>query len=601
MNNLIEKYNNYEQIEKELDEYDNFTNAPSYRKLRGIFSDIHEEEIFNKFCKLIADDILNLHKELSGYQDGNIKKLDVFKKFSKFNDKRQKCLLSKVEEVTSFLNYKCNLDLFTDQVKEIITDLVYNKIINKYIRYSRNCNEFYGNGRYKFIKNYSVYIFIIDALELFDIIENIIGDRYKERESRMRLSEAGMAKFKNIPEPIKFDEILDGKLIILRKEIVKIVNNKEKIIKTPVLYKIDKTIHNKLEVIKQVNKINSNNKVCVKAENLEIVTKKDNNVIDDIFAFNLNNYINLIELVCETNSNVNYINYYNKLINDTNLLSVTIRDENLDTPLYNLMDFKDFKRKNIGLGELVPNIISPKEKYFKFDKLSFSINRKSLYRVYSRGEWRYNGRWYGSFIQNMPKSFRKHIYLNDSTKPLVGLDYSGLHPRMAYHIQGIPYADDPYIIDGYGQDYRDHFKIVTLIAMNAANWNDAVVTIMKNLAEEELAYLTHEETSVLLKAFVHHHKPIKHYICSDFGITGMNIDGDIMEDLLYELMIKRGIVVLPVHDELLCHDTPDTIRIVKQQMVDSYRKVMKSVLKKNGVLKKYDDLPDHITPVIKQG
>lgn len=599
MNNLIEKYNNYEQIEKELDEYDSFTNAPSYRKLRGIFLYTHEEEKFNNLCKLIADDILNLHKELSGYQDGNIKKLDVFKKLSKFNDKRQKCLLSKVEEVTSFLNYQYNLDLFTDQVKEIITNLVYSKIINKYSRYSRNSNEFYGIGRYKFIKNYSVYIFIIDALELFDIIENIIGDRYKERESRMRLSEAGMSKFKTIPEPIKFDEIQDGKLVILRKEIVKTSNNKEKIIKVPVLYRIDKTIRKKHEVISQVNKIYSNNNVYVKTDNLKIVTKKDNNVIDDLFAFNLNNYINLIELVCETNSNVNYINYYNKPIKDTNLLSVTIRDENLDTPLYKPMGFQSFNRKNIELGELAPDNISHNEKYFKFDKLSFTINRKSLYRVYSRGDWRYNGRWYGSFIQNMPKSFRKHIYLNDGTKPLVGLDYSGLHPRMAYHIQGLPYTDDPYIIDGYGQDYRDHFKVVTLIAMNAANWNDAVVTIMKNLAEEEISDLTHAETSVLLKAFVHHHKPIRHYICSDFGITGMNIDGDIMEDLLYELMIKKGIVVLPVHDELLCHDTLDTIRIVKQQMVDSYRKVMTSVLRKNGILKKGADLPDYITPIIK--
>ena len=61
-------------------------------------------------------------------------------------------------------------------------------------------------------------------------------------------------------------------------------------------------------------------------------------------------------------------------------------------------------------------------------------------------------------------------------------------------------------------------------------------------------------------------------------------------------MLKQGITVLGIHDELLCH--ADNMETVKKQMVLSYRKIMKRALTENGKLGKNDPLPEHIQPVI---
>ena len=102
-----------------------------------------------------------------------------------------------------------------------------------------------------------------------------------------------------------------------------------------------------------------------------------------------------------------------------------------------------------------------------------------------------------------------------------------------------------------------------------------------------------------MNAFKKHHKGIENYICSDFGIKAMYYDSLIMEDCLTQLMLRKGIVVLPEHDELFCPH--DKINIVKDQMAESYCKVMKTALIENKVLTKSQPLPDHIKPVITLG
>jgi len=47
---------------------------------------------------------------------------------------------------------------------------------------------------------------------------------------------------------------------------------------------------------------------------------------------------------------------------------------------------------------------------------------------------------------------RKYIYINDSASPLVSLDFSAMHPRLAYNLENEACDNDPYIIEGYGED-----------------------------------------------------------------------------------------------------------------------------------------------------
>ena len=111
--------------------------------------------------------------------------------------------------------------------------------------------------------------------------------------------------------------------------------------------------------------------------------------------------------------------------------------------------------------------------------MCFEINKKSIFRVYSRNLWSCHGRWYGGLQINLPKTCRKNIYLNDSDEPFARLDFKAMHPRLAYSLKGISYYDAPYIINGYGNEYRKIFKKVTLIAFNAEDEKSTVIAIYK--------------------------------------------------------------------------------------------------------------------------
>ena len=69
-----------------------------------------------------------------------------------------------------------------------------------------------------------------------------------------------------------------------------------------------------------------------------------------------------------------------------------------------------------------------------------------------------------------------------------------------------------------------------------------------------------------------------------------------MEDCLRTLLVNDGIVILPVHDELLCPF--DKVDAVKEQMIKSYRKILRLALIDNGNLNKNEPLPEDLVPVI---
>jgi len=128
------------------------------------------------------------------------------------------------------------------------------------------------------------------------------------------------------------------------------------------------------------------------------------------------------------------------------------------------------------------------------------------------------------------------------------------------------------------------------------------MAISEKLRSNGIADLKYSEVKILLDDFVQSHLKISNYICSDFGIKAMYYDGLIIEDCLRELMIKKGkkgIPILPIHDELLC--PVESVDVVKEQMVLSYRKVLKNALVSSGKMAKDDPLPNDLCPIIKQG
>lgn len=131
-------------------------------------------------------------------------------------------------------------------------------------------------------------------------------------------------------------------------------------------------------------------------------------------------------------------------------------------------------------------------------------------------------------------------------------------------------------------------------------YQGALQSIKDNICEDGSVTYTHAKAAFY--AFIEKHKDIENYICSDFGIKGMYLDSLIMDDCLYELMVKprQGVTIWPVHDELLCPADPDIVKLVMDQMVKSYRKVVKNALVQGNKLKKNEVLPEWVKPSIKR-
>jgi len=138
-----------------------------------------------------------------------------------------------------------------------------------------------------------------------------------------------------------------------------------------------------------------------------------------------------------------------------------------------------------------------------------------------------------------------------------------------------------------------------LISLNAANKNSAAKAIQKKFRKKHQLKITQKNCHILLDDFAGQHEIIKDTaLFKDFAIDAMWLDSQIIEDCLIELMLKKGIVLLPLHDELMCPDDHDIIAVVEEQMILSYRKILKQALVKKNFLKPDEPLPEKIKPVI---
>ncbi len=63
-------------------------------------------------------------------------------------------------------------------------------------------------------------------------------------------------------------------------------------------------------------------------------------------------------------------------------------------------------------------------------------------RIFSRGFWSLNGRFYGGWWQLIPNALRKEIYINDT--PNVEVDFKGLHISILSAEKGVIIEGDLY-------------------------------------------------------------------------------------------------------------------------------------------------------------
>ncbi|BDQ33594.1 hypothetical protein [Pseudodesulfovibrio portus] len=176
-----------------------------------------------------------------------------------------------------------------------------------------------------------------------------------------------------------------------------------------------------------------------------------------------------------------------------------------------------------------------------------------LHRVFNV-TFEFGGRFYGTWIQNIPSELRAYVTINGV--PVQEVDYKGLHPTMLYIEEGAPMVGDPYLIPGYGQPYRDLIKVFFLIMFNAESDTKAVEGIRGEVhGNPELLRRYHEcmTDDFLYQALddiSRHHAPIAHHIASGVGKRLQRLDSEMMEMVMLDLM-RKGILAIPIHDSLL--------------------------------------------------
>lgn len=172
-------------------------------------------------------------------------------------------------------------------------------------------------------------------------------------------------------------------------------------------------------------------------------------------------------------------------------------------------------------------------------------------RIHNR-DFDRGGRFYpmGTSWQNIKSQARRALTIDG--EPVVELDFKTLHPAILYAEAKAPMPRDCYAIEGWP---RDLVKVAMLTLINARTVQAARLSIANSDRMAQRAVPGSQEAigyaSALIDAIKRAHGPIAAAFHSDAGARLMRIDSDLAEAVMHELILKNGIVTLPVHDSFL--------------------------------------------------
>jgi hypothetical protein len=203
----------------------------------------------------------------------------------------------------------------------------------------------------------------------------------------------------------------------------------------------------------------------------------------------------------------------------------------------------------------------------KEDHGLFLFQRQKLHRIFNNGSFDKGGRFYGHWIQLIPKEYRKKITINGS--PVCELDFSGMHIRMLYSAVGQEIAiPNVYRVLGYRPPDKPILKKLLQAMINAGSEKSAIKAVLRELNMQGLKVAL-DKINLWKELLINKHQPIKEFFFSGIGLDLQFIDSCISEKILMNLA-DHGIPVLPIHDSF----------IVQVQYRDALEKAMKDAYHK---------------------
>jgi hypothetical protein len=169
------------------------------------------------------------------------------------------------------------------------------------------------------------------------------------------------------------------------------------------------------------------------------------------------------------------------------------------------------------------------------------LTDKAGRRIFA-GDFEHHGRFYCS-AQNIPSDARSTMTING--EPCAELDYSAMHPSLAYNIAGVQMDGDPYDLGDAFE--RRQVKLGLLIVMNAGDPASAARALARH--GRQLG-INHDKAKAIVNAILKRHDAIRAMLCNDWGIKLMNLDARIMVQVMNAL-VARGIPCIGIHDSVV--------------------------------------------------
>jgi hypothetical protein len=231
--------------------------------------------------------------------------------------------------------------------------------------------------------------------------------------------------------------------------------------------------------------------------------------------------------------------------------------------------------------------------------------RTLLVRIFNNGSFSQGGRFYaeGGGWQTLSKEERQKLTI--SGDPVVEIDYSELHPTLAYHNAGLMPPEDAYDIHGYP---RPLVKFAFNIMLNASTEHAARRSLalkpgmLNHLVGREvfrsgspeklmrqvrtfdpgLYQLALESAADLINQLRRKHSPIAVFFFSGLGPKLQHLDSQIAS-MVMKTMRKQGEMPLPVHDSFIVR-TSQGDRLEQAMIEAGERKGIRLTCKRSSIV-----------------
>ena len=190
-------------------------------------------------------------------------------------------------------------------------------------------------------------------------------------------------------------------------------------------------------------------------------------------------------------------------------------------------------------------------------------------RIFSRGSWSNNGRFYGGFWQQVEQSYRGNILIND--KPTIEVDYSGIHVAIlsinkGETFNGYEFEENILSQLNKGQQTKA-LKLLVLTAIYASSKQQAY----RAFRGSSDINLTDQELEKLLNMFLDLNSHLSDHLFSDMGVNLMYT-----ESLIVEHVIKKftytDLPILSVNQSFIVQY--DQILKLKEYMTEASKAVL---------------------------